>query len=168
MSGAGNVGACCAQSDADSACLCQCLWMTGALALWEQQVMYCCQHLVPGREISVTCNLPFYFPARSGTSLQCKSQLDKFTHLDLQEKKKIYWVYALHLSAAQFPNSIPGPKLALQRELWRFWRPFAAQLISLCFPALLFLHFVLLLLFQAVHELFVSTLVPSSSSRKWD
>lgn len=25
---------------------------------------------------------------RSGTSLQCKSQLDKVTHLDLQEKKK--------------------------------------------------------------------------------
>lgn len=27
---------------------------------------------------------------RSGTSLQCKSQLDKVTRLDLQEKKEIY------------------------------------------------------------------------------
>lgn len=26
---------------------------------------------------------------RSGTSLQCKSQRDKVTHLDLQEKKKM-------------------------------------------------------------------------------
>lgn len=51
-------------------------------------VMCCSQHLVPKREIPVTCNLSFYFPARSGTSLQCKSQLDKVTHLDLQEKKK--------------------------------------------------------------------------------
>lgn len=50
--------------------------------------MCCSQHLVPKREIPVTCNLSFYFPARSGTSLQCKSQLDKVTHLDLQEKKK--------------------------------------------------------------------------------
>lgn len=58
-------------------------------------------------------------------------------------------------------NSIPGPKLTPHRETS------AAQLISLHFPALLFLHFVLLLLFQAVHELFVFTLVPSSSSRKF-
>lgn len=70
------------------------------------------------------------------------------------------------MSAAQLPNSISGPKLAPHQEMWRFWRLFASQLISLHFPALLFLHFVLLLLFQAVHELFVFTLVPSASSRK--
>lgn len=65
-----------------------------------------------------------------------------------------------------YHHSTPGPKPAPHREAWRFWRLFASQLISLHFPALLFLHFVLLLLFQAVHGLFVFTLVPSSSSRK--
>lgn len=43
---------------------------------------------------------------RSGTSLQCKSQLDKVTHLDLQEKKKRKYteLHALHTSAAQLPK----------------------------------------------------------------
>lgn len=58
---------------------------------------------------------------RSGTSLQCKSQLDKVIHLDLQEKKKKekrkYTEYMHSMSAAQLPNSISGPKLAPHQEM---------------------------------------------------
>lgn len=74
-------------------------------------------------------------------------------------------MHSIHLLPS-YQNSISGPKLASYQEMWCCWRLFASQLISLHFPALLFLHFVLLLLFQAVHELFVFTIVPSTSSRK--
>lgn len=133
--------------------LCICHLLKAVLLIWpgttyrRTSTFYC-----------ILYNSSFYFPARSGTNLQYKSQLDKLTpHCDLQEKQRKCTEY-MHsmLLLPCYQNNVIGPNLAPCQGTRDFYKDcLPLSLFPCIFLQSYFLHFVLLLLFQAVHKLFV-------------